>query len=215
MKVWIQLRIYKTSETLNPYLLQEVIELLDNQELVIYPTETCYGLGGDVQYPETVEKVFRVKQRSHSNPIHIAVSSLEMARSYVKIDRRVKALFEHFLPGSLTLILETKGVLPPTLSAGRKTLGIRCPDHLIPLQIIEALGRPITATSANLSGQPSAYTAKEAMLHLEERVVAIIDVGRLPYSPPSTLVDLTSPIPHLLREGPIQESDILRVLGNV
>ena len=82
------------------------------------------------------------------------------------------------------------------------------------IQIIEALGRPITATSANLSDQPSAYTAKEAMNQLENRVSAIIDVGRLPYNPPSTLVDLTSPTPHILREGPIQESDILRVLKN-
>lgn len=209
------MRIYKTSATLEPHLLQEVIELLDNQELIIYPTETCYGLGGDVQSPETVVKVFKVKQRSPTNPIHIAVSSLEMARRYVKMDHRVQVLFENFLPGPLTLILETRGVLPPTLSAGRKTLGIRCPGHPIPLQIIDALGRPITATSANLSGQPSAYTAKEAMNQLEERVTAIIDVGRLPYSPPSTVVDLTSPTPHILREGPLQEAAILRVLKTV
>jgi len=195
-------------------LLQEVIELLDNQELVIYPTETCYGLGGDVQYPETVEKVFRVKQRSYTNPIHVAVSSLEMACRYVKMDYRIQVLFEHFLPGPLTLILETQGVLPSTLSAGLKTVGIRCPDHPIPLQIIDTFGRPITATSANLSGQPSAYTAREAMNQLEERVAAIIDVGRLPDNPRSTLVDLTTPTPHILREGPIQESDILRVLRN-
>ena len=206
------MRIYKTSETLEPHLLQEVIELLDNQELIIYPTETCYGLGGDVQSPEAVDKVFKVKQRSHTNPIHIAVSSLEMARHYVKMDHRTKILFEHFLPGPLTLILETQGVLPPTLSAGRNTLGIRCPGHPIPLQIIDTFGRPITATSANLSGQPSAYTANEAINQLENCVPAIIDLGRLPYSPPSTLVDLTSPTPHILREGPIQESDILRVL---
>jgi len=194
--------------------LQAVVELLDNQKLIIYPTETCYGLGGDATQVETVEKVFRVKRRSQTKPIHIAVSSVEMARHYVKVDDRAQTLFETFLPGPLTLILETRGVLPRALSTGRNTLGIRCPDHPIPQQLIEALGRPITATSANLSGQPPTYTAKEAMSQLGDAIAAIIDVSRLSYCPPSTVLDLTSKPLRLLREGPIGEAALLEVLGN-
>ena len=209
----IRLRIYRMRNKLEVQNLQEIVDFLDNQELIIYPTETCYGLGGDATQKEAIEKVFCVKRRPRTNPLHIAVSSLEMVSNYAKVNKRVRILFEEFLPGPLTLILESRGVLPSALSAGHKTLGIRLPDHPIPQQIVEALGRPITTTSANLSGQPPTYTVKKAMAQLEESIAAIIDVGSLPYRPPSTVFDLTSVPPRLLRNGPISETDLMEALG--
>lgn len=197
---------------LKAQVLQGIVDLLANQELIIYPTDTCYGLGGDATQKGSVEKVFCAKRRVRTNPLHIAVSSLEMACNYAKVDNRARILFERFLPGPLTLILETRRMLPSELTAGRNTLGIRFPDHPIPQQIIEALGRPLTTTSANISGRPPAYTAMEAMTQLGESIAAIIDVGPLPYRPPSTMLDLTSVSPRILRKGPISEANLLKVL---
>lgn len=209
----IRLRIYKTRNKVEVQELQEIVDILENQELIIYPTETCYGLGGDATQKEAIEKVFCVKRRPRTNPLHIAVSSLEMVGNYAKVNKRVQILFEKFLPGPLTLILESREVLPSVLSAGHKTLGIRFPDHPIPQQIVEALGRPITTTSANLSGQPPAYTAKKAITQLGDSIAAIIDVGQLSYCPPSTVFDLTFIPPRLLRKGPISEKDLMGALS--
>ena len=206
------MRIIQISHKLEAPQLQEVIDLLNNQELIAYPTETCYGLGGDATQHDTIEKVFRVKQRPKTAPIHIAVSSLEMAQRYVKMDKTAIVLFKKLLPGPLTLIMESSAVLPPLLSAGRPTLGIRFPDHPIPQQIVEAFGRPITTTSANISGQPSTYTAKETIQQLEDSIAAIIDMGRLPDNPPSTVLDLTIKPYNILRHGPISEETILNAL---
>ncbi|MFQ6126917.1 MAG: L-threonylcarbamoyladenylate synthase [Candidatus Heimdallarchaeota archaeon] len=206
------MRIYRMKNRLEVQELQEIIDFLTNQKLIIYPTETCYGLGGDATQKEAIEKVFCVKHRSRSNPLHIVVSSLEMVSNYAKVNKMVRILFEEFLPGPLTLILESRGVLPSALSAGQKTLGVRFPDHPIPQQIVEALGRPITTTSANLSGQPPTYTAKNAVAQLGESIAAIIDAGQLPYCSPSTVFDLTSVPPRLLRKGPICETDLMDAL---
>ncbi len=209
----IRLRIYRIRNKLEVQKLQEIVDFLDNQELIIYPTETCYGLGGDATQKEAIEKVFCVKRRPRTNPLHIAVSSLDMVNKYAKVNKRVRILFEEFLPGPLTLILESREVLPSALSAGYKTLGIRFPDHPIPKQIIEALERPITTTSANISGRHPTYTAKKAMIQLGDSIAAIIDAGQLSYCPPSTVFDLTSEPPRLLRKGPITETDIMRALS--
>lgn len=205
---------YKVTNNLETKALQNVVQLLDNDKLIVYPTETCYGLGGDATRQKAVEKVFRLKQREFTKPIHVAVSSIKMANCYAKVDHRARILFESFLPGPLTIILESRGILPSVLNTNRPTIGIRCPDHPIPLQIIRALGRPITTTSANLSGHPTAYTVNDVISQLGDKITAIIDVGQISHGLASTVIDLTTVPPRLLREGPIKENTILDTIEN-
>ena len=205
---------YKVTNTLETKALQNIVQLLDNDELIVYPTETCYGLGGDATHQKAVEKTFRLKQREYTKPIHIAVSSIKMAKCYAKVDHRARNLFETFLPGPLTIILESRGKLPSILNSNRSTIGIRYPDHPIPLQIIRTLERPITTTSANLSGHPTTYTANDVISQLGGKIKAVIDVGQISYGLASTVFDLTTVPPRLLREGPIKENAILDSIEN-
>jgi L-threonylcarbamoyladenylate synthase len=126
----------------------------------VYPTETCYGLGVDATNLRAVKKLYRIKGRSFKKPVHIVVSSRRMAKEYVVWNSLAEKLARAFWPGSLTLVLPVKkhNASMKLLSAGTGFLGVRMPKHKIPLQIVKKLGKPITATSANVSGKGECYS---------------------------------------------------------
>lgn len=177
--------------------------------LVVYPTETVYGLGADACSDEAVVKVFTAKVRPIEDPISIAVSSFEMARQFTQLAPGAEAIFRKFLPGPLTVILEAKPTISKLLMAGTENVGVRVPEHPVALKLLDFVGGPITSTSANLSGKPAPSTAREALDQLGKNVDLVLDSGKCKLGVPSTVVDLTKEPFEVLREGPITKKEIL------
>jgi L-threonylcarbamoyladenylate synthase len=181
--------------------------------LIIYPTETVYGLGADACSDRAVAKVFAAKVRPLKDPISMAVSSLEMARQVTWLTPEAEVVFKKFLPGPLTVVLKAKPKVSKLLTAGTGKVGVRIPDHLVTLKLIDFVGGPITSTSANISGRPAPCTLREALDQLGKSVDLAIDAGRCRFGVASTVVDLTTKPFEILREGPITKKEIGKVLG--
>ncbi len=188
------------------------VEVLEGGGLVIYPTDTTYGLAADAENREAVLKVYRVKVRPRSSPLSIAVSDFEMMERYAVFDERLRRFMEEFLPGAVTFILQKTERVPEEVNP--RAIGVRIPDNPIAIELVGRFGRAVTATSANISGKPPAYTPEEAMMALPDADL-IIDAGPLPRRPTSTVVDLTSGRPELVREGPVPFSEIVKKFKEV
>lgn len=181
--------------------------------LVVYPTETVYGLGADACSDEAVAKVFATKTRPLEDPIPVAVNSFELAHQIAELTPIAELAFKKFLPGPLTLVVKAKPrKISKLVTAGTENVGIRVPDHPVALKLIEFVGGPITATSANLSGKPAPITLREALEQLGEQVDVALDSGKCKLGTPSTVLDLSSGTPRILREGPISEKELSRIL---
>jgi L-threonylcarbamoyladenylate synthase len=163
---------------------------------VAYPTETVYGIGGLACDVAAIREVFQIKKRPGSQPLSIAVSSMDMLRKVACVEH--EEFIRRFLPGPVTVILKKKEVLPDVLTAGSDYVGIRYPDHPVALDLIGRTG-PIVSTSANLHGQPDPVTAEEVTVD----VSYVLDGGRCRYAGPSTIVDLHAYT--IVRKGAIYE----------
>ncbi|MDI6884182.1 MAG: L-threonylcarbamoyladenylate synthase [Hadesarchaea archaeon] len=180
--------------------------------LVVYPTETVYGLGADACSDEAVAKVFAAKVRPLESPISVAVSSIEMARQVAELTPVAETLLKKFAPGPLTVVVKAKPTVSKLLTSGTGKVGIRVPDHPAALRLIEFAGGPITTTSANVSGGPPPTTVKEALGQLGDKIDLALDAGRCELRTPSTVVDLSTKHLKILREGPITGGDIRKAL---
>lgn len=156
-------------------------------DLVVYPTETVYGLGADALSVEAVERVYELKGRAREKPLSMAVPDVDAARPYVHPTERDVRFMREFLPGPVTVVVERDDRLPDALTAGRSRVGVRIPDHDLALQLLEAV-HPVTATSANRSGQPSVRNPAELDDAIRNGVAAIVDGGETP-GVESTVVD--------------------------
>ena len=181
--------------------------------LVIYPTETVYGLGVDACSDEAVAKVFAAKARPLEDPIPVAVNSFEMAQQIAELTPIAEIAFKKFLPGPLTVVVKAKPKkISKLVTGGTENIGIRIPDHPVVLKLIEFVGGPITATSANLSGKSAPSTIREALEQLGKSVDVALDSGKCRLGTPSTVVDLSSGSPRVLREGPISRKELSTIL---
>ncbi|MDZ7702264.1 MAG: L-threonylcarbamoyladenylate synthase [Halobacteriales archaeon] len=156
-------------------------------ELVVYPTETVYGLAADALDPTAVERVFAAKDRPSDRPISLAAPSVEAALGYVRADDRTRELMDQFLPGPVTVVAPKAPEVPDALTAGHDRVGVRVPDHPVALELLERVA-PLTATSANVSGGPSVREPAELDGALLEAVAVVLDAGRTPGGE-STVVD--------------------------
>jgi len=157
-------------------------------KLVVYPTETVYGLGADALDPVSVGRVFEAKGRDRENPISMAVPDVETACAYTEPSERERAFMERFLPGPVTVVLERGDAVPDILTAGSDRVGVRVPDHEVALALLDRVA-PVTATSANESGRPSARRVDDLHERVQETVAAVIDSGGTPGGG-STVVDI-------------------------
>ncbi len=169
-------------------------DAIDRGDLVVYPTETVYGLGADASDSTAVERVFRVKGRSREKPLSIGVPDAERATEYARLSDRDREFIDRFLPGPVTVVCERRPTLPPGLTAGRDRVGIRIPDHEVALALLEATS-PITATSANRSGTGSVTDPAALASEVREAVAVVLDDGRTPGTE-STVVDPTRGVIH-------------------
>jgi L-threonylcarbamoyladenylate synthase len=161
-----------------------------NGELVVYPTETVYGLGADALNAVAVERVFEAKGRERDKPVSLAVPDVESAREYTRPSDRELAFMREFLPGPITVVVERRDVVPDVLVAGRDRVGVRVPDHDLALELLAETG-PLTATSANISGNPSARSVAD-LDAIRERAAVVLDAGETDGGTGSTVVNVDS-----------------------
>lgn len=198
--------------------LEKIVSILKAGEIVVLPTETVYTFAVDATNPKAVERAYKLKGRKFTKPMHVVVASIKEAENYVEVSDAAKILAQHFLPGPLTLVLQKKSSkLPGILTAGIPTLGIRIPDLPLNLLIAQKFGKPYTTTSANISGRENPYSVEEILNQLSDEkkgeISLIVDAGKLPNLPPSTLLDLTQSPPTILRPGPVSKEQIEQVLN--
>lgn len=199
--------------------LNRITNHLLNGGLVILPTETGYLLAANALDEDAVKKVFKAKGRQISNPIHVVVSGLDMAETLVYLGSESRILCDKFLPGPLTVICPKRPIVSDFLVANTGNLGIRVPDCPVTLQVVQALGKPITATSLNVSGKASEESVEDTIAALnwkdESLVYLVKDYGLITYNLPSTLVTFGANPWSILREGPIKESEISAVINSL
>ena len=159
-------------------------------EAVVYPTETVYGLAADATDADAVDRVFEIKGRPYDKPISVAFADIETARQYTEPTDRELAFIDRFLPGPVTVVVDRKPALPDVLTDGRPRVGVRIPDNEVALALCRAAG-PITATSANRSGEPSIQEPTALPASVAEAVGGIVDTGRAPGTE-STVVDVAA-----------------------
>jgi len=167
-------------------------------QLVVYPTETVYGLGADALNPAAVERAFDAKGRDRSKPLSMGVPSVAAAREHVHADDHTMAFMRAFLPGPVTVLCPRAEHVPDVLVAGGDTVGVRVPAHDLALALFEAAGTPVTATSANRSGEPSVRHPDDLDPAFRESVAAVLDGGRTDGAE-STVVDPATG--EIVREG--------------
>ncbi len=182
-----------------------------NGGVVIYPTETVYGIGCIPSDPDATMRVCEIKGRAE-NPLPLVCSDIEMARKIVQFNATAEKLAEAFWPGPLMFILPSKVVYPMWVTHGKKTLGLRVPGAEVPRKLAQLAGGVMVSTSANISGEPPAITAKEAISQTGFKVDVVVDGGPSPGGTPSTILDLSSKEMWILRSGPITGSQIMEAL---
>ena len=157
--------------------------------VIVYPTETVYGLGANALDEQAVMRVFQTKKRPLTKPIFLAVSNFERIRKVAEVSRADLELLEQIMPGPVSVLVKKKSIVPDILTANSPLVGIRYPDHETALRIIDLAG-PITSTSANRTGAPAPTSAAAVSPEIVDRVDAVVDGGKCAYGMPSTLFDL-------------------------
>jgi len=193
-----------------------IVELLKSGGVIAFPTDTFYGLGADIYNDLAVKRVFDIKGRGYNKPILILISDKNEIMPFVSRENFSKdagRLIERFWPGPLTLVFKASDVVPKVLTGGTGKIGIRLPDHPFCQRLVERMGRPITATSANLSGGPDLDDPSEVKKSIGDRIDALVDGGSTPGGFPSTVVDVTGVEPLILREGAIPALRIKEALS--
>lgn len=190
--------------------IHESIKVLLQGGLVIFPSDTVYGALVDSTNKSVVAKLLSFKNRPVGKPISVFVSNMDMLDEYVDVGNS-KLLLDKLLPGPFTVILDSKHKTEMQLESERGTLGVRIPDFSPIIKLVKKLGRPVTATSANLSGRPAHYSV-ETLLHefpqsKKDMIDLIVDGGKLPRNKPSTVIDLTTPEIKIVRRGDVDVKD--------
>ncbi len=188
------------------------IAVLKDGGLVAFPTDTIYGLGACFDNPDAVKRIYEVKKRPYDMALPLLVADeLQISEITEYIPDIAALLIKKLLPGGLTLVLPKAESVPAIVTGGGETVAVRITDHPVTIALIRGVGKPITGTSANVSGKPSALTAEETRLQIGDKVDLIIDGGRCGGGIESTIIDVTGDIPRLLREGAIPRAEIEKV----
>jgi L-threonylcarbamoyladenylate synthase len=189
--------------------LSRAAEILAGGGIIAYPTETFYGLGVDATNEKAIEKIFAVKGRDLKNPISLIIGKPDDIYPLVKnVPETAKILMAAFWPGALTIVFQASDKISPLLTAGSGKIGLRISSHPIALKIVQKLKKPLTATSANLSGTPECSLASEVIKHIGDKIDAILDWGETQGGKASTIIDVTCDPPVILREGTISRKII-------
>ncbi|MBQ1252565.1 MAG: threonylcarbamoyl-AMP synthase [Firmicutes bacterium] len=204
---WIKTQ--EVSKKIYDAALKEASDLLNNGELVAFPTETVYGLGGNAYDPDAAKKIYAAKGRPSDNPLIVHISHIDMMDDLVEeLTPLCRRLAFEFWPGPLTMILPKSDKVPYETTGGLDTVAVRMPAHAVALDLIDEAGIPIAAPSANLSGKPSPTRGEHVYHDLNGRIPMVLDGGEVEIGLESTIIDLSRPEPVILRPGRITYDDI-------
>ena len=185
------------------------IEFITEGKTIAFPTETFYALGVSAYHEKALKKLFAIKGREYDKPLSLLIEGEAMLKEVVsEIPSLATTLMQEFWPGGLTLIFKASAKIPPLVTAHTNTVAVRNPSHPIARMLVKAAKCPLTATSANLSGEKSCSSAGEVVKSLGNAVDLIIDGGHTEGLLPSTIVDLTSIPPKIVREGIISAEQL-------
>ena len=185
-------------------MIEKAAELIKQGKIVVFPTETVYGIGANALDEKAVRKLYEVKKRPLNKPISLLVSNMEMVKAIAKDITEVEyKIMGKFFPGPLTIILKKKDIVPDIVTAGQDTVGVRMPSGEIARKLVELSGVPIATPSANISGQPSGTNLSEIKENFEENVDFYIDGGNSELGISSTIVQVIDGKIEILRQGSI------------
>jgi L-threonylcarbamoyladenylate synthase len=190
----------------------QILSFLRSGGVIGFPTDTAYGLGADPFNENAVREIYEIKGRPETKPILLVTDSMAMTERVAAVSLSARRLAARFWPGALTLILPALPALPALVTAGTGTVGVRWCSSPFVQRLLGELGGPLTATSANLSGQPAPVTAAEVAAQLGGRLKLLIDGGTLPARGGSTVLDFTKDPPVLVREGPVSRAELSQAL---
>lgn len=204
------------ADNIDMTVIEEASEILKRGDMVAFPTETVYGLGADALHEMASKKIYAAKGRPSDNPLIVHVANEQQINPLVKeIPEKAKLLMKAFWPGPLTMIFNKSDKIPYGTTGGLDTVAIRMPNHKVALKLIETSNVPIAAPSANTSGRPSPTTAQHVMDDLNGKIAMVIDGGDVGIGIESTIVDVTTDVPMILRPGYINKQMLEEVVGEV
>jgi L-threonylcarbamoyladenylate synthase len=186
------------------------LKALENGEPIIYPTDTLYALGADIYNETAVRKVFDIKQRPYSVPLPVAVPSIQAIETIAYMNDAAHKISNKFLPGTTTIILKKKLCVPDIVTSGTNTIAVRIPNHPIALELLSEYG-PLTVTSANLHHEKTQGTITDIFKQLGTHIPISLSNGKLD-TVPSTIIDLSTSTPRIIRKGLVTEKELLDVI---
>lgn len=197
-------------------IIAEAAAVIKRGGVIAFPTRCLYGLGADAFNPEAVERVIKIKQRPEQNPILVLIDSKKQLESLVMyVPPAADAIMEAFWPGRVTLVFEARNSLLDQLTAQTGKIGVRLPGHPAAFSLVKHIKRPLTGTSANISGQPGCRRPKDLDPTIARQLDLILDAGTLMGGIGSTVVDVTVTPPRILREGAVSSRDVLSAVAGV
>ncbi|MBI2201778.1 MAG: threonylcarbamoyl-AMP synthase [Armatimonadetes bacterium] len=193
---------------------RRAIETLTQGGVVVYPTDTVYGVGCRIDDDAAVRRVFALKGRPHTEALPVLLAEVAQLDQYARdVPPAARRLVSRFWPGALTVVVRRSERVPSLVAGGGPTVALRVPNHPVPRALVRAVGVPIVGTSANTHGMPSPVTAQLAVYDLGDRVDLVLDGGRVPGGRESTVVDVTSQSPRVVRQGAILAKEIESLFG--
>lgn len=203
-------KYYNWKEKINEYELNEVIDILKNNGIIIFPTETVYGIGGNALSNKVIDKIYQAKNRPREKAVNIMVSDINQIKKYAEITSELEEkIIKNCMPGPITLILNKKGNFGESFTQDDNTIGVRIPDNKIINSILNKIDFPIIAPSANISGEPSGINVDDVIEDFKDSVDAIIDGGKANLGLSSTIIQVVNNEIKILRQGKITKEDIL------
>ena len=195
--------------------IRETVNVLNSGGTIIYPTDTLYGLGANAINEIAVRKIFRIKDRSFSKPLPVIVRDYSWVKKLANIKPGNEEIMKKVWPGKVTIVLTKKDIVPDVLTAELNSVGIRIPDYMFVDRLLAKFGRPLTSTSANISGQEPTNDINKIIEVFSKYIIKpdlIIDAGILPKSEPSMIIDLTGSKPKVLRISSTKPEKLLELL---
>jgi len=195
--------------SINDKIIENAVYLLSRGEIIAFPTDTVYGVGGDIFSEAAINRIYRLKNRPTNKPINALISSEDQLKMIVEsIPADAKSIIQKFWPGPLTIILKKKTEVSDKVTCSLDTIGVRMPNNRVALEIIKKFEKPLATTSANISGQPSALTADNVYNNFQESLPIIIDSQEKALGIESTIVTFASSKPQILRIGAITKEEL-------
>ncbi|RMH72865.1 MAG: threonylcarbamoyl-AMP synthase [Gemmatimonadetes bacterium] len=189
----------------DPNIIAQAATIIQDGGVIAFPTETLYGLAADAQNDRAIQRVFEIKNRPANKPILILLPSTDALAEFVtEIPPGATPLMAEYWPGALTLVFPAKPAVSPILRGGGDSIGIRIPPHPVALALLRACNCPLTAPSANLSGETPPLTAHDVLDQLDGQIDLILDAGKSSSAMPSTVIDVTKKPPRILRSGAVK-----------